>query len=328
MAKAVPDFVDSRIVGGLASGEGLVADLARRSLEDRSVLVVEPEFARLLRVGARSASLSALVREAWDSTDLNVLTRHKPLRVRDANVSVLGHVTAEELRRRLCDTEITNGLANRFLFCWVERARRLPDGGTPSSDVVEDLSRRIGDAVAAAQRIDHVTRTAEASRLWAAIYGALDDDVEGVVGSLTARAEAQIVRLSVVYALLDQSPVVDVPHLDAAKAVWDHCEASVVRVFGGERTDERIARRLLAALRESPSGLDGTEQRDLFSRHVSGHEIAAARRELAERGLAVTRAVNTGGRPRLVTSVIEAALEMDSSLSSQGCAPLVLGSDK
>jgi hypothetical protein len=65
--RADPMFCVERVIGGLTSGEGLVAELAERpDGPSRDVLVMESEFARLLRVSARSASFSALLREAWD----------------------------------------------------------------------------------------------------------------------------------------------------------------------------------------------------------------------------------------------------------------------
>ena len=57
--QADPAFCAYRVIGGLTSGEGLVAALAGRPNARRYVLMMEPEFARLLRVSARSASLSA-----------------------------------------------------------------------------------------------------------------------------------------------------------------------------------------------------------------------------------------------------------------------------
>ncbi|MCU1467537.1 MAG: hypothetical protein JWM72_3465 [Actinomycetia bacterium] len=82
---AEPMFCVERVIGGLTSGEGLVAELAERpDGPGRHVLVMESEFARLLRVSARSASLSALLREAWDGGDLAILTRKQPLRVTNA----------------------------------------------------------------------------------------------------------------------------------------------------------------------------------------------------------------------------------------------------
>jgi hypothetical protein len=319
--QADPAFCSGRVIGGLTSGEGLVADLARRPEgPERHVLVMEPEFARLLRVSARSATLSALLREAWDGADLAILTRKQPLRVTNASVAILGHVTGEELRRRLDQTEIANGLANRFLLVWVERSKRLPNGGRLPDDQLERLGVRVRDAIHHARQLGTLTRSSEAEQRWSAIYHGLDDDVDGVVGSLTARAEAQMLRLSVAYALLDGSSTIEVAHLDAAEAVWQHCETTINRVFARKEPDW-VLPRLLAGLKEAgAAGLDGSAQRDLFHRHLPGVRLATARAELHARGLARTIAIDTGGRPRIVTTLVSAeparSSDAVSSLSS------------
>jgi hypothetical protein len=340
---ADPAFCSGRVIGGLTSGEGLVAGPADRPEDsERHVLVMEPEFARLLRVSARSATLSALIRVAWDGGDLAILTRKQPLRATNASVAFVGHVTAEELRRRLDQTEIANGMANRFLFAFVERSKRLPNGGRLPLDELEALGVRVRDSIEHARQLDTLTRSSEAEVRWSEIYHALDDDVDGVVGSLTARAEAQMLRLSVAYALLDGSSTIEIAHLDAAEAVWQHCEATINRVFG-HRQPDWVLPRLLAALKEAgAAGLDGSQQRDLFHRHLPGVRLAAARAELHARGIARTIAIDTGGRPRIVTQLVTAAeprscseSEAVWSLSSQpqshqtsDDAGLFLGSDK
>jgi hypothetical protein len=327
---ADPAFCSGRVIGGLTSGEGLVADLANRPEgPQRHVLVMEPEFARLLRVSARSATLSALIREAWDGGSLAILTRKQPLRATNASVAMVGHVTAEELRRRLDQTEIANGLANRFLFMWVERSKRLPNGGRLPLDELEALGVRVRDAIHRARQLGTLTRSPKAEARWAEIYHGLDDDVDGVVGSLTARAEAQMLRLSVTYALLDGSPLIEVAHLDAAEAVWQHCDSTINRVFG-HRQPDWVLPRLLAALKEAgAAGLDGSAQRDLFHRHLPGVRLAAARAELDARGLARTIAIESGGRPRIVTQLVNVsgpAVSLDStavsSLSSLPWSPV------
>ena len=310
------------VIGGLTSGEGLVADLASRPEgRNRHVLVMEPEFARLLRVSARSATLSALLRDAWDGADLAILTRKQPLRATNASVAILGHVTGEELRRRLDQTEIANGLANRFLFVWVDRSKRLPNGGRVPLDEIEALGVRVRDSIERARQLGSLSRSEDAELRWSEIYNGLDDDVEGVVGSLTARAEAQMLRLSVVYALLDGSSVIDVAHLDAAEAVWQHCEATINRVFARKEPDW-VLPRLLAGLREAgPAGLDGSAQRDLFHRHLPGVRLATARAELHARGLAYTVAIDTGGRPRIVTTLVGSGAMGPAAVSSLWSLP-------
>lgn len=315
-AEGAPDFVSDHVIGGLASGEGLVADLARRPVELRNVLVLEPELARLLRVGARSATLSALVREAWDGGELSIRTRKDPLRADEANVGLLGHCTADELRLRLSTSDVSNGFGNRFLFGWVERSQRLPQGSPIPDAVIRELGDDLHWAIRSAETLDVVRRTSVADRLWTEIYMGIDDNVPGVVGSLLARCEAQVLRLSVTFAVLDSSPLIQEEHLRAAWAVWLHCEETVRRVFSGAPVDP-IRDRLLRALRDAgDAGLDGTQMRDLFARHVSGAHLARVRRELAHEGLIETTTEATGGRPRIWSRALPAPLPEPGSLLS------------
>jgi hypothetical protein len=312
LAYGAPELVGRRLVAGMSTGEGLVADLAERSEgDDRVVLVVEPEVSRLLRSATRSASLSALLRQAWDGDDLQVLTRTKPLKASGASVSLIGHVTVEELRHRLTDVEASNGFGNRILWVGVARARRLPMGSEIPSDELDVLGNRISEAVARARTIGTLGFSDAGQELWASLYHSFEDDVTGIVGSLLARAEAQLLRLAVAYALTDGSSVIETDHLQAAEAVWRHCEATVHRVFGDSKPDH-VTSLLLDALRTAGSaGLDGTQQRDLYARHAPGHRLAAARAELERRGLARTVRVETGGRPRIVTHLTMAIGEGD-----------------
>ncbi len=67
-----------------------------------------------------------------------------------------------------------------------------------------------------------------------------------------------MLRLSVAYALLDQAEAIDVPHVAAARAVWDYAVASARFVFG-DATGNPRQDRLLEALRDAfPEGLDST----------------------------------------------------------------------
>lgn len=299
MVEADPAWAGERVLGGLASGEGLITALDG---DDVRLLVVEPEFARTLAVCNREGStLSAVLRQAWDTGDLRVMTRKNPLCVTGAHVSILAHVTVDELRRRMCETDGANGFANRFLVACACRARLLPSGGALDHDSTTTLGRRIAEALDDARKIGLVRRTGVAETRWAYLYRKMSEAPGGLAGAVTARAEAQCLRLSVLYALLDGSKVVDIEHLEAAWAVWQYCEASAVFVFG-DRLGDDIADRLLEALRAAGTdGLDGTAQRDVFGRHVPGKRLAQARTELEQLGLVHNRTESTGGRPRVIT---------------------------
>ena len=136
MGAADPGFA-ARTSTGLSSGEGLVWALRDPAgtdpgASDPRLLVVEPEFASVLKSTGRDVStLSPVLRSAWDGRPLALLTRTAPARARAAHLAVIGHITAVELAQHTAGIEAANGLLNRFLLIACRRARLLPEGGHP-----------------------------------------------------------------------------------------------------------------------------------------------------------------------------------------------------
>ncbi len=307
------DWVVRRISSGLSTGEGLihaVRDPAAPSqgatagggwrdpgVEDKRLLAFAPELATVLRRMDRdSNTLSPVLREAWDSGDLAVLTKTSPACATDAHISVIAHITRDELRRYLTTTETGNGFANRFLFVCASRSKLLPEGGQLDDNALVPLAERLREATTFARQVGELKRDPEARKLWHSVYPDLSAGKSGLLGAVTARAEAQVMRLACVYALLDSSSVIRGAHLRAALAVWEYCEASARHVFG-EALGDPVADELLRVLRASPAGLDRTEIRDLFARNRSAQQIGHALGLLLEHGLAHCESRATGGRP-------------------------------
>jgi hypothetical protein len=127
------------------------------------------------------------------------------------------------------------------------------------------LGERLREKIASAKPIGRVEMTDAAREQWAAVYSKLSAAQPGLLGAVVARGEAQVVRLALIYSLLDASEQIDVPHLEAALAVWEYCESSAAFVFGdllGDRVADEIARALQHA---GPKGMTRTAIRDLLS---------------------------------------------------------------
>ena len=111
--------IDGRILTGLSSGEGLIWSVRDPTghdpgAADRRLLVIEPEFVSVLKAVSREIStLSPTLRSAWDGRPLQILTRTAPARATGAHISVIGHITATELRHHVNAVELANGLLNR-----------------------------------------------------------------------------------------------------------------------------------------------------------------------------------------------------------------------
>jgi hypothetical protein len=69
-------------------------------------------------------------------------------------------------------------------------------------------------------------RDGEARRHWHEIYPKLSGESIGLTGSVCNRAEAQALRLSILYALSEGSSTIELKHLKAALALWEYSKAS------------------------------------------------------------------------------------------------------
>lgn len=331
-----------RVVSGLSSGEGLKYNVrdprtekqpikekgkvigyqeveTDAGVQDRRLLVVEPELASTLRVLQRDGNtLSAVVRCAWDDGNLRTLTKSDPTTATGAHISIIGHCTNHELLRYLDSTEAGNGFANRFLWACARRSKELPEGGELHKVDLRPLLRRLTAAVDFGARARELRRDEAARGLWREVYHDLSAAKPGLYGAVTARGEAQVVRLSLLYALGDCSPVIRQEHLLAALGAWAYCDASARYIFG-TATGDRVADRIEEELRAKPQGLTRKELHDLFGRHEAADRIEKALSLLRTAKRIQVEAVSTGGRPSERWSVCRSCEKSEESEESPPC---------
>lgn len=322
-AAADEDWFKGHIAGGLSSGEGLIwavrdpiekQEPIRKGrgagakvigyqtvtsdpgVDDKRLLVTESEFASTLRVIGRDGNtLSPIVRQAWDSGHLRTLTKNNPAKATDAHISIIGHITRDELRRYLDSTEAGNGFANRFLWICVKRSKLLPDGGNVKAADREALARKTRTAITKARGLGELRRDDGAREIWHRVYEGLTEETPGMLGAITARSAPQTMRLALIYALLDGDTSIRAEHLDAAIAVWEYAAASARYIFGDALGDP-IADTILGALRRNKGGLTRTEIGRTFGNHKKPERIELALTMLGDRGLARVVKETTGGR--------------------------------
>lgn len=300
------------IENGLSSGEGLIDQVRDRRVErnkdgeeyvadygadDKRCFILEEEFASVLKVATRDGNtLSAIIRTAWDSGRLSTLTKNNPLKSTDSHVSIMGHVTSTELVRLLSESDAHNGFANRFLWLCVRRSKVLPFGGEWYAVDAGPMVQELGSALRWAKDIGEVRWGSTAVPLWRQRYEALSEGYPGLFGAVTSRAEAQALRLALVYALIDSSRFIEEEHLRAGLAVWEYAEQSARYVFG-DAVGDAVTDKIQDALRSTSYGLTRTEIRDLFGRNRSGEQIEESLHRLERLGRIEKRTVETGGRP-------------------------------
>lgn len=289
LERADPEWKGRNVAGGLASGEGLiwnlrdatykertdkttgepVRELEDGGVEDKRLLVQESELVRVLRGMKREGNiLSPVLRELWDTGDARSMSKNQPGKTTGAMLSVIAHTSADELRRELTEIEAANGFANRFLWVLSRRSKLLPRGGK----IGEREMEAVADEVRRAQQFASVQTDAldldgEAWDLWDTRYEGLTTSTPGLTGSILARGAPQVLRLALIYAVLDRSPLVRVEHLQAALAIWDYCERSVRLIFGSSSGYADADRAFEFICEAGSAGRTRTEIRDLFGRN-------------------------------------------------------------
>lgn len=318
-----PEWTKTRILSGLSSGEGVIwavrdpiskhepiredgrptgdyrTVITDPGIDDKRLLVLEGEFAQCLHVMKREGNiLNALLRQAWDNGDLRILTKNSPAQSTGAHISLIGHITKDELVRHLDGTDAANGFLNRFLWVCVRRSKVLPEGGSLDETSLEPIIHRLRQAVQFGRTAGELKRDEAARGIWRKVYPVLSEGKPGLLGAVLSRAEAQVMRVACLYALQDVKSVISQDHLMAALALWEYCEASARYIFG-QRLGDPIADELIQALRKHPEGLTRTEIRDWFGRNRKASEIDRGLNILAKlnRALPHREESDGGGRP-------------------------------
>jgi hypothetical protein len=117
-----------------------------------------------------------------------------------------------------------------------------------------------------------------------------------MLGVVTNRAEAQVLRISMVLALSDGSEVIKLAHQEAALAFWDYCFASARRLFGHRLFDSK-AQKILEELRRRPQGMTRKQiSEEIFGRNLNAERLGLALRRLLECNLVRYVIEPTGGR--------------------------------
>ncbi len=284
MSSADSDWLNTSIAYGLSSGEGLIERVADNVSDEPSpvtqtrLLCIESEFAKPIRAMKREGNtLSPLLRAAWDGQTLEVMTRGKSkLRASNAHLSFIGHVTETELSELITSSDAANGFANRFLWVLVRSTKSLPSGGNTA--VLNQFVERLKAAIEYAKSVGRVERSTEAEQLWIAVYPRL----KNATCLVTERARPMVVRLSMVYALLDCSPTIQVQHLKAALALWDYCEQSAMRLFAKATNEPKLATRIRQRVNLVP-GIVHTVLKNSFSHNIPKADFDSAVNMLLEK---------------------------------------------
>lgn len=282
--------------GGLSSREGLVYfihDGYREgkkevpAIEDKRLHVVESEFSNILHQGKRNGNtLSSALRDAWDGNSIQPATKHNRVFASDPHICLTAGITPEELRKLISDNDITNGFLNRFIVFWAERPRIVAFPQATPDEKVRDLAERTAEAIRFALRSYPVEQdtfrlqlSPSATARYREIYeGELAHDGSLEMGALLVRRAPYLLRLAMVFALLDKTATVSVAHIEAAYAWVTYWKESVRFVFA-DRAERRelaevkdVAHKVIEALHKHGGEMD---RKSILTGVLGGHVRAS-----------------------------------------------------
>lgn len=306
------DWSMSRIQKGLSSGEGLISKVRDpmeigppndpfSSSTDKRLLIVESEFGSVLKMFKREGNnLSQILRSCWDSEDLQTMTKNEPLIARNPHVSIIGHITMDELGLLLSENEIGNGLANRFIFAYSTRSKSLPHSSSVPEIELQLMREELEKSISFACEQTEIKFSEDAKNLWTKIYEDLNaEGPERIIDKLSSRAAPQIRRLALLLSLMNKESEISSDCLLAALEIWRyHCQ-TVAHIFGDSFTDG-VMNRIIETLREHPEGLSRT---DLSSHLKNNHSLRDKIRVLENQGVIEKVVEKTSGKPRTIVKL-------------------------
>jgi hypothetical protein len=271
---------------------------------DKRLMIQDEEFASGLACTKREGNtLSMGLRCFWDSGDYAPLTKNNPVRVKNAHICIVTHITMQELAVALADVQAFNGFGNRFLWICARRSKLVALPSRMPVEEIAPLQNELWRLVAHAQQCGLVSMSAGAKEQWASMYAELSKEHSGLAGSIINRAEAQTMRLALVYCLLDGQNTIQERHLDAALAFWRYAQESALYIFG-DRGANPLEDRILLALKDGP--LKGADLYALFSRNISKEQLQPVLQQMEARQRISISHIRPGrGRPTVLITLRE-----------------------
>ncbi|MCB9072508.1 MAG: DUF3987 domain-containing protein [Bdellovibrionaceae bacterium] len=290
------------IRSGLSSGEGLIYHLRDQedSPADRRLFIEETEFASVLKNMERSGNiLSAVMRNAWDNNPLSSLTKNTPnCYATNTHISIVGHITLSELQKIRNTADKDNGFSNRFLYIFSERRKLLPLGAEIPIDELSFFRDNILESIQFGQALNELFLAPEAQEYWVHVYPELAKDRFGTLGSFLSRAESQVLRIGLIYSLIDRSSQIRVDHLEAARAIWDYCENTVKLLFETD-TGLPYIDKLIRILKQTPGGLTRTQIHHLvFQGNKKKEDVDYVLSHIESKNLAYKKIIKSNSKGR------------------------------
>jgi hypothetical protein len=312
--------------GGLSSREGLAALIhdgygETPAIIDKRIWIIESEFANVLHQSKREGNtLSTAIRQSFDGDDIKPATKSKPIGASNPHIGIHANITPAELTGLLNSREMSNGFANRFLMIYAENVGSVPFPSSTPERLVDELTNKTMDIIHFAKggypnSINGVEMSISqaAKDLYANVYRELQRPLESdYLASMLERIRPYSLRLAMLFAITDQTRVIEDYHLQAALE-WIRYGINTVKfIFADKYINQQQAEtrqsadKIMAFLQLSPKGCSMTElNNSCFQKHSSGKEINAALNYLLTENPPRIKQIieapgSKGGRPKTI----------------------------
>lgn len=248
--------------GGLSTGEGIAFELrdgivnengdVQQSVEDKRLLVLEPEFANALaKCNGHNSILSATIRKIFDGESLEPMTKKDRIKCTKPDVCIIGQITPEELLDKLDSVSISNGFANRFPIFSGTQPVYQPIPRVIKKEKLQKHAKELNKVMSWCHESSKVLTMSDCyKKLWCEKYSDLKQiGASGSIErSLMTRAPHYASMYAMLFAALDMTTIVTANHLVASLAWIDYWHESVRYVFGTEAAAYKAEQRNLQAL--------------------------------------------------------------------------------
>lgn len=301
------DFIayEPLMAGGYQSGQAILTHFSKDKDDigdkDKRLLMVEQESAALIKMGkVENSILSQVMRTAFDGDKLEyrvskIKGKESTVAIDNAHVSLIGHITADELLQVLTVGSDKTGELNRIQFVL----------SLDSKFVSEAKSNFLYENITELQALR--TRLLECRR-WAAekrikftepLYECLDNYTEQLEHDLRSGKEKAInARLALYlrkwiarFAVMDMTDVATVAHYDRAMKVVAYLRAANEYVLGEwlDGVDKDLIDKAILTIKESQGGATRASiGKELFGSHWTVDKVegvlAHARKRLSLSG--------------------------------------------
>ena len=322
MKSIAPTFWATRPITSASSGEGLLKTicdpvwgldskgepvLRDAGSEDKRVLLIEEEAGSIFIRVAQQEVLGKFLTTAWDSGRLMNVVKDSKMECATPHVSIIGHITPDELTDRVTSSHITSGFINRWTMALI-RPTAVDDSLVAPEDIVglDDAILRIRDGLnefrdsGVHQFVlsDEADKLRRETSVWVR-----ENEEPGAMAHLAVRFQSQTLKLTMVYAAVDGTHVISADHLRAARAVTAYSHRCARAFWGGVFLDDLTDDFMSLWRGIGYEAISLSDLSALFSRHLTASKREHMLRRLLRDGVIETSQVKGDGRPATFISL-------------------------